>query len=123
MAYYFLTNLFDLEAEQIANLYKKRWQIEILFKKIKQYFYGENQNAIQIQVWVTLIGLLLISLMKKALEKSWAFSNLISLLQKHLFSYVKFKDFFDNMDTYIKDYEENKGTPEEIAEQLAMEFT
>ena len=44
-------------------------------------------------------------LMKKALEKSWAFSNLISLLQKHLFSYVEFKDFFDNMDTYIKDYE------------------
>ncbi|MDR9449530.1 MAG: IS4 family transposase [Psychroflexus sp.] len=126
-AYYFLTNLFDLEAEQIANLYKKRWQIETLFKKVKQnfplqYFYGENQNAIQIQVWVTLMALLLISLMKKALEKSWAFSNLISLLQKHLFSYVKFKDFFDNMDSYIKDYEKNKGTPEKIAQQSALEF-
>ena len=126
-AYYFLTNLFDLEAEHIANLYKNRWQIETLFKKIKQnfplqYFYGENQNAVQIQVWITLIALLLISLMKKALQKSWAFSNLISLLQKHLFSYVEFKDFFDNMDTYIKDYEKNKGSPEEIAEQIALEF-
>ena len=54
-AYYFLTNLFDLPAEQIAYLYKKRWEVELLFKKIKQnfhlqYFYGDNQNAIQIQI-------------------------------------------------------------------------
>jgi len=60
--YYFLTNLFDLPAEKIALLYKKRWEIELLFKKIKQnfplqYFYGDNQNAIQIQIWCTLIAL------------------------------------------------------------------
>ena len=60
-AYYFVTNLFDLPAEQIAMLYKKRWEIELLFKKIKQnfplqYFYGDNQNAIQVQIWCTLMG-------------------------------------------------------------------
>ncbi|WP_366837392.1 transposase [Lutibacter sp.] len=63
-AYYFRTNLFDLPAAQIAMLYKKRWEIELLFKKIKQnfplqYFYGDNKNAIQIQIWCTLIALLL----------------------------------------------------------------
>ncbi len=107
--YYFLSNLFDEPAENIANLYKKRWQIELMFKKIKQnfplqYFYGQSKNAIQIQIWITLIALLLITLMKKRLTKKWAFSNLISLLQKHLFSYVKFVDFFNNIDSYAKKY-------------------
>jgi hypothetical protein len=114
--YYFLTNLFDLPAEQIALLYKKRWEIELLFKKIKQnfplqYFYGDNQNAIQIQIWCTLISLLLITVMKKQLTKSWSFSNLVSLLQKHLFSYVNFVDFFNNVDSFAKEFVKNKGNP------------
>lgn len=115
--YYFLSNLFDLPAEQIALLYKKRWEIELLFKKIKQnfplqYFYGDNKNAIQIQIWCTLIALLLITVMKKQLTKSWSFSNLVSLLQKHLFSYVNFVDFFNNVDSYAKEFVKNKGNPE-----------
>ncbi len=118
-AYYFLTNLFDLPAEQIAHLYKKRWEVELLFKKIKQnfplqYFYGDNQNAIQIQIWVTLIALLLVSVLKKSLTKAWGFSNLVSLLQKHLFTYVKFKDFFNNVDTFAKEFVRNKGAPAEF---------
>lgn len=112
-SFYFLTNLFDLEPQQIADLYKMRWQVELLFKKIKQnfplqYFYGESKNAVQIQIWCTLIVLLLVSVMKKALTKKWAFSNLISILQKHLFTYVKFKDFFDRMDELIINYD-NSG--------------
>jgi len=115
--YYFLTNLFDLPAEQIALLYKKRWEIELLFKKIKQnfplqYFYGDNQNAIQIQIWITLIALLLITFMKRQLTKVWSFSNLVSLLQKHLFTYVKFTDFFNNVDAFAVAYVKNKGRPE-----------
>ena len=118
-AYYFLTNLFELPAEQIAHLYKKRWEVELLFKKIKQnfplqYFYGDNQNAIQIQIWATLIALLLVSVLKKRLTKPWSFSNLISLLQKHLFTYAKFIDFFNNVDAYAKEFVRNKGAPAEF---------
>ena len=59
--YEFLTNNFDIVAEEVALLYKKRWGIEILFKKMKQnfqlhYFYGESENAIRTQVWCTLIA-------------------------------------------------------------------
>ena len=119
IVYYFLTNLFDLPAEQIALLYKKRWEIELLFKKIKQnfplqYFYGDNQNAIQIQIWITLIALLLITYMKRQLTRSWSFSNLVSLLQKHLFTYVKFTDFFNNVDAFSVEFVKNKGTPEDL---------
>lgn len=122
-AYFFLTNLFDLPAAQIALLYKKRWEIELLFKKIKQnfplqYFYGENKNAIQIQIWCTLIALLLITFMKKQLTKSWSFSNLVSLLQKHLFTYAKFTDFFNNVDAFAKEFVKNKGNPEEFQGKL-----
>lgn len=121
--YYFLTNLFDLPAAQIAMLYKKRWKIELLFKKIKQnfplqYFYGDNQNAIQIQIWCTLIALLLITIMKKQLTRPWSFSNLVSLLQKHLFTYVKFTDFFNNVDAFAKQYVKNRGKPIEIQGKL-----
>jgi hypothetical protein len=53
--YEFLTNNFEITAEEVAFLYKKRWGIEIMFKKMKQnfqlhYFYGENINAIYTQV-------------------------------------------------------------------------
>lgn len=114
--FYFLTNLFDLKPQEIADLYKKRWKVELLFKKIKQnfplqYFYGENQNAIQIQLWCTLIMLLLITVMQKSLTKKWAFSNLISLLQKHLFTYIKFKDFFDNIETIVNEIKYYRNDP------------
>ena len=121
--YYFLTNLFDLPAEQIALLYKKRWEIELLFKKIKQnfplqYFYGENKNAIQIQIWCTLIALLLISVMKKKLTRAWSFSNLVSLLQKHLFTYVDFTAFFNNIDSFAQEYVKNKGNPQYLQQKI-----
>ena len=53
--YEFLTNNFEITAEEVAFLYKKRWGIEILFKKMKQnfqlhYFYGESENTIRTQV-------------------------------------------------------------------------
>ena len=52
----FVTNNFDLSVEKIAIIYKKRWQIELLFKQLKQnfplkYFLGDNENAIEIQIW------------------------------------------------------------------------
>ena len=122
-AFYFLTNLFDEPAERIALLYKKRWQVELLFKKMKQnfplqYFYGENQNAIQIQLWCTLIALLLITFMKKQLTKQWGFSSLISLLQKHLFTYAKFTDFFNNINGYAVEFIKNHSRQEDLQQKL-----
>lgn len=125
-AFYFLTNLFDEKPENIALLYKKRWQVELLFKKIKQnfplqYFYGENQNAIQIQLWCTLIALLLITFMKNQLTKPWGFSSLISLLQKHLFTYAKFTDFFNNVNRYAVEFIKDRAKYEGYQQKLHFE--
>ena len=70
-----LTNDFDMPLETIVAIYRRRWQIESLFKQIKQnfplrYFYGESANAIKIQIWVTLIANLLLSLLQSSLERN-----------------------------------------------------
>jgi hypothetical protein len=58
--------------------------------------------------------------MKKQLTKSWSFSNLVSLMQKHLFSYVNFVDFFNNVDSFAKEFVKNKGNPDDY--QSSFEF-
>lgn len=65
-----LTNNFELEPEEIIEIYKRRWQIEQLFKRLKQnfplkYFFGESVNAIKTQIWVTLIANLLLTVIQK----------------------------------------------------------
>jgi hypothetical protein len=97
----FLTNNFSLPAEVIADLYKKRWLIEILFKRIKQnfplkYFLGDNENAIKIQIWCAFIADLLIKLVQAQLKRKWAFSNLSSIIRLHLMSYIRLFDFLNN---------------------------
>lgn len=67
-----LTNDFDMSIETIIDIYRQRWQIELLFKQIKQnfplrYFYGESENAIKIQIWVTLIANLLLSVLQNSI--------------------------------------------------------
>jgi len=97
----FLTNLFELRADLIAALYKIRWQIELLFKQLKQnfplkYFLGDNENAIKIQIYCVLIVNLLIAVIKKKLKRSWAFSNLVSFCKIHLFNYIHLMKFLEN---------------------------
>ena len=97
----FITNLFELRADLIAALYKIRWQIELLFKQLKQnyplkYFLGDNENAIKIQIYCVLIVNLLISVIKKKLKRSWAFSNLVSFCKIHLFNYIHLMRFLED---------------------------
>ena len=73
-----LTNDMESDPEEIIAIYRQRWEIELLFKQMKQnfplkYFYGESANAIKIQIWVTLIANLLLMVMKKGLKRKWSF--------------------------------------------------
>jgi len=97
----FLTNNLALPPESIADLYKKRWLIEVLFKRVKQnfplkYFLGDNENAIKIQIWCAFIADLLIKLVQVQLKRKWAFSNLSSIIRLHLMSYIHLFDFLNN---------------------------
>lgn len=96
-AYEFITNNFELDAAIIAAIYKYRWQIELFFKKLKQnfplqYFVGDNQNAIEIQIWCALIGVLLLTVIHKGNNSKISFSNVATLLRIHLAGYISIKE-------------------------------
>ncbi len=99
----FLTNLFEMRADLVAAIYKLRWQIELLFKQLKQnfplkYFLGDNENAIKIQIYCALIANLLMTVIQKTVKRNWAFSNLVSFCKIHLFNYIHLIGFLENPD-------------------------
>lgn len=101
--YEFITNNFDLDADKIADIYKQRWQIETLFKRLKQnfplkYFFGDNQNAIEIQIWVSLIIQLIMLVIQRKAAKKWAFSNMMSVIKYHLMTYIDLFKFLAKPD-------------------------
>jgi len=68
--YLFLTNNLELDALTICKLYKQRWQIELLFKWIKQNlhierFFGQSENAVKLQIWIAICAYLLVVIFKK----------------------------------------------------------
>jgi len=97
----FLTNLFGMRPDLVAAIYKLRWQIELLFKQLKQnfplkYFLGDNENAIKIQIYCALITNLLMTVIQKSVKKAWSFSNLVSFCKIHLFNYIHLLRFLEN---------------------------
>jgi hypothetical protein len=102
-----LTNDFDMRPETIVDIYRRRWQIESLFKQIKQnfplrYFYGESANAIKIQIWVTLIANLLLSVLQSTLSRPWNFSGLATMVRIVLMYYLNLETFFNQPDADLK---------------------
>lgn len=115
----FITNISGINAGHIALIYKKRWQIELLFKQLKQnfplkYFLGDNENAIKIQIWCTLIVNLLLTVIHKKIKRKWAFSNLANFCRLHLFNYIHLIKFLENPE---------KDWLVEIDPQLQFEFS
>lgn len=102
-----LTNDFDMTLETIVAIYRRRWQIESLFKQIKQnfplrYFYGESANAIKIQIWVTLIANLLLSVLQSKLSRRWSFSGLATIVRIVLMYYLHLENFLNQPDADLK---------------------
>jgi len=87
--YVFITNRLDLSALEVAELYRRRWQIELFFKWIKQNlkikaFYGTSKNAVLIQIWTALIAYLLLVWVKFKTKAGWGLLELSRLAQTML---------------------------------------
>ena len=86
----FLTNNFELQALQIAQLYKSRWQVELFFKWIKQNlrikaFVGNSANAVKTQIWVAICSYVLVAIIKKRLNAQASLHTLLQVLSLSLF--------------------------------------
>ena len=85
-----LTNQFDLQAGQIAQLYKSRWQVELFFKWIKQNlrikaFVGTSMNAVKTQIWCAVCSYLLVAIVKKRLAIPASMHAIMQVLSLSLF--------------------------------------
>jgi hypothetical protein len=91
--YKFITNNWDITAEEVALIYKYRWTIETTFKKLKQnfqlhFFYSDTENGIKTQVWCTLIAHLLLNVIRALSKSKKAFSTVAALMRIHLISHL-----------------------------------
>ena len=101
--YEFITNNQEISPDTVADIYKHRWQIETMFKRLKQnfplkYFLGDSQNAIEIQIWTALIIQLLMLVIQRKIKRKWAYSNMVSVVRFHLMTYINLFKFLENPD-------------------------
>jgi hypothetical protein len=84
-----LTNDLDAPAQEIADLYKRRWQIELFFRLMKQtlkitHFIGRSENAVRIQIAVALIAFLMMRLLQQMSKEEHGFLELVRLVRANL---------------------------------------
>jgi len=86
----FLTNYFDLPALVVANLYRKRWDVEIFFRWVKQHlrikrFVGTSPNAVKTQLWTAIATYVLVAIMKKRLNLETSLYTLLQYISVSVF--------------------------------------
>jgi hypothetical protein len=97
----FLTNNFALPALTIAHLYRRRWQVELFFKWIKQYlrikaFFGTSPNAVKTQVWIAISVYVLAAIARKEMGVSRSLGEMLQILSIGLFEKTPLLQAFSN---------------------------
>lgn len=99
----FLTNNFTVSALTIAELYRKRWQIELFFKWIKQHlrikrFLGTSPNSVKTQIWIAISVYALIAIIKHRLGIEHSIYQILQILSLTLFEKTPILRLFDDID-------------------------
>ena len=105
----FLTNNFNVSALTIAQLYHKRWQIELFFKWIKQHlrikqFFGTSLNSVKTQIWISICVYVLIAILKKRLALPHSVYTILQVLSLSLFEKKPILSLFDGLDDQGNSY-------------------
>jgi hypothetical protein len=95
----FLTNIFDISAQEVADLYRQRWKIELFFKWIKQnlkikHWLGYNENAIKIQLYTALISFILVRMIQESVSKKYKKIEIIRIIRVNLTNKKKLNEIF-----------------------------
>lgn len=99
----FLTNNFELTANQVALLYKNRWKIELFFKWIKQHlkiksFWGTSENAVRIQIYSAIITYCLVAIVGKDLKIHRSTYEILQILGMSLLDKTPVNELFTKTD-------------------------
>ncbi len=89
----FISNMFACQPTTITQLYKYRWDIEVLFKQVKQnfelnYFFSDSSEGIKTQIWVALIANLIFTVIHRQVKKCELFVTIVSMASNNLGSYT-----------------------------------
>lgn len=89
----FVSNMFDYPDTTIILLYKYRWNIELLFKRLKQnfeleYFYSDSSEGIKTQVWIALIANLLFTVIHCQCKEAEQFVTIVNMAAINMCSYI-----------------------------------
>ena len=108
----FLTNAMDLTAQQIADLYKNRWQIELFFKWLKQHlkikkFWGTTENAVRIQIAAAITAYCLVAIVQHDMKLKRSTYEVLQILSISLTDKTLLRELFDK--TYSNDVKEQFG--------------
>ena len=108
----FLTNAMDLTAQQIADLYKNRWQIELFFKWLKQHlkikkFWGTTENAVRIQISAAITAYSLVAIVQHDMLLKRSTYEVLQILSISLTDKTPLRELFDK--TYSNDVKEQFG--------------
>lgn len=99
ITYTFITNNFEMSANDIATLYKSRWDVELFFKWIKQHlrikkFWGESENAVKTQIWIAIIIYVLGAIIKKKLKIENSLYEILQIFSANIFDKTPIKELF-----------------------------
>jgi hypothetical protein len=110
----FLTNNFNLTANEIAQLYKHRWKIELFFKWIKQHlkiksFWGHSENAVKTQVWIAVSVYVLVAIAKKRFMLKQSLYEILQIISISIFEKMPINQLFQETQLqYFKEQNHNQ---------------
>ena len=108
----FLTNAMDLTAQQVADLYRNRWQIELFFKWLKQHLkiekvWGTTENAVRIQISAAITAYCLVAILQHDMQLKRSTYEVLQILSMSLTDKTPLRELFDK--TYSNDVKEQSG--------------
>jgi IS4 transposase len=97
----FYTNNTDLSAEDIAELYRDRWSVELFFKWLKQHlhvkeFYGTSENAVSIQIYSAIIAYCLVAMVSRELKLEMSTYDVLRIVGVSLFDKTPLRELLNN---------------------------
>lgn len=110
----FLTNNMKVTAEEVALLYKKRWQVELFFKWVKQHlkiksFWGTSENAVKIQIYCAISAYCLVSIVADKLKLERSTYEILQVLGISLLDKTPINELFMNIDcSNVKELDYNQ---------------